>query len=310
MKKIKPRKEVKKQNKEIFGSILIILAAIISGVSIVVNKFFIVSIDPLVFTSLRLFFIGWIFMIISLFACKFKIKKFNKVSWAYLFIIGVIGGGLAFVFFFTGLKTTTAGSAAFIQKTLPIYATIIAFFFLNEKVTKKQLAAILFMLIGLYFIEYSKISPDAKIGDALVLCATVLWAIENSIAKKVMLNKESNWVVTFSRMFFGSLVILSFVILTGKMDLLFSLNSQQLSYIIVSSLLLLFYVLFWYMGLRYINLSKASSILLVAPIISLILGFMWLGEQVSNIQLLGSLLILIGAFVIIRIKSEKRLEEV
>src|SRR3989339_1583956 len=46
-----------------------------------------------------------------------------------------------------------------------------------------------------------------------------------------MLNKESNWVVTFSRMFFGSLFLFGIIILTGKINLILSLTSQQLIYI-------------------------------------------------------------------------------
>ncbi len=297
------------EKKELFGTLLIILTAIVSGVSIVVNKFFVVKIDPAIFTAVRLFFIGLVFLIISLFACNFKIKKFKKVSWWYLLIIGIIGGGIAFLLFFTGLRETTAGRAAFLHKTLPLYATILAFLFLKEKITKKQIIAMAAMIIGVYLIESTNVSFNVKIGDLLVLFATVLWAVENTIAKKVMLEKESNWVVTFSRMFFGSLLLFSIIILTKKVDMLFSLSYQQILYITVSALMLFFYVLFWYWGLKFVNLSKASTILLIAPVISLLLGFVWLKEQVFLLQLIGSAIILVGAYIIITIKDEKRIVE-
>ncbi|MDP2926046.1 MAG: DMT family transporter [Nanoarchaeota archaeon] len=295
---------------EIRGTLLVLLTAMISGVSIVVNKFFVVKIDPLIFTALRALFIGLIFLIISLYVSKInKQKKINRVSWKYLILIGIIGGGLAFWLFFTGLKITTAGRAAFLHKTLPIYAVILAVIFLKEKITKKQLIAMLIMLFGLILIELTNVSYDIRIGDLLVLGATFLWAIENTISKKVMLEKESNWVVTFSRMFFGSLVLFAIIFIIGKANLIFSLNSQQIIYIIISGALLFLYVLTWYWGLKYINLSKASTILLIAPVISLILGFLWLNEQVFILQIIGSILILIGAFVIARIKSERKIEE-
>lgn len=294
---------------EIRGTLLIILTAIISGISIVINKFFIVNIDPLIFTALRAFFIGIIFLLISLYFSKSnKPKKFNKVSWKYLILIGIIGGGLAFWLFFSGLQITTAGRAAFLQKTLPIYATIFAIIFLKEKITKKQLIAMLIMLFGLILIEFTNVSFDIRIGDLLVLGATVLWAVENTLSKKVMLNKESNWIVTFSRMFFGSLVLFSIIIILGKTSLFLSLNSQQITYIIISGALLFLYVLTWYWGLNYINLSKASTILLIAPVISLVLSIIYLNEKIFILQIIGSILILIGAFIIAKIKSEKRIQ--
>jgi len=203
-----------------------------------------------------------------------------------------------------------AGRAAFIHKTLPIYAGILAFIFLKEKITKKQLTAMGIMLLGLILMQLTKIGFEVRIGDLLVLTATFLWAVENTISKKAMMNKESNWVVTFSRMFFGSIVLFAIIFLTGKTNLLFSLTAEQLIYIAISGIFLFLYVFTWYWGLRYINLSKASTILLISPVISLILGIAFLGEQALIIPLIGSALILIGAYVMIGIKSERRVEEV
>ena len=299
------KKEISKN--EILGTLLILSTAIISGFSIIANKFFVVTIDPLLFTALRAFFIGIIFLGISLYVQKAtRQKKFKQTSWKSLLLIGIIGGGFAFWLFFAGLKMTLGGRAAFLHKTLPIYALILAFIFLKEKITKQQLIAMGIMLFGLVLMQIQNISAEIRAGDFLVLAATVLWAAENVISKKAMLNKESNWVVTFSRMFFGSLVLFSIIFLTGKTSLLLALTAQQLTYIAVSGFFLFMYVLTWYWGLKYINLSKASTILLLAPVISLFFGVLWLKEPVSAMQLTGSALILFGAYLIVLIKSEKR----
>jgi len=295
---------------EFFGTALVFLTAFISGLAIVINKFFVVKIDPLLFTAIRAFFIGLIFLGVSLFVSGFDVRRFKKVSWKPLLLIGIIGGGFAFWLFFAGLKMTMAGRAAFLHKTLPIYAGILAFVFLKEKITKKQLIAMGLMLLGLFLMQLDKIGTEIRIGDLLVLAATFLWAVENTISKKVMLEKESNWVVTFSRMFFGSLLLFSIIFLTGKAGMLLSLSLQQIIYIIISAAFLFLYVLTWYWGLRYINLSKASTILLLAPVISLILGAVWLNEQIFMLQLFGSALILAGAYIITRIKSERRIQEI
>jgi drug/metabolite transporter (DMT)-like permease len=297
------------EKKEFRGTLLAFLTALVSGFAIVINRFFVVKIDPLFFTAIRAFFIGLIFLLISLYSCKWNFKKFKKTSWKNLFLIGLIGGSIAFWLFFQGLKMTTSGRAAFLHKTLPLFATLLAFFFLKEKITKKQVLAMLIMILGVFLISINKISLDVRMGDFLVIAATILWATENTLAKKVMFERESNWVVTFSRMFFGSLILFSIIFITGKIGLLFSLTTQQLIYIIISTLILYLYVLFWYWGLRYINLSKASTILLISPFISLILGAIWLNEKVFFLQILGSVLIIIGAYIILKIKSERRIIE-
>lgn len=293
---------------EIRGTMLVFLTALISGISIVINKFFVVRVDPLVFTAIRALFIGLIFFIISLAISKKTGKKFKKVSWKYLLLIGIIGGSFAFWTFFSGLKLTTAGRAAILHKTLPIYATIFGVTFLKEKVSGKQLAALFLMLFGIILIELTRISFDIRLGDFLIIAATILWAIETTISKKVMLNKESNWVVTFSRMFFGSVILFAIIFLTGNTSMLLSLTKQQMIYIIISTIFLLLYVLTFYWGLKYINLSKASTILLLAPVISLVLGVLYLNEKVMLLQFIGTILILIGAVMIYNVKSIRRKE--
>lgn len=293
--------------KEIFGSVLVLLTAIVSGFSIIINKYFVATIDPLVFTAVRAFFIGIIFLIISFyFTKKTKGKKFKRASWGSLISIGIIGGGLAFWLFFVGLNMTSGGRAAFLHKTLPIYAAIFGFIFLKEKLSRKYLISIGVMLAGLILMELSSLSFEMRVGDFLVLGATILWAVENTISKRIMLDKESNWVVTFSRMFFGSIVLFAVIGLLDKTGLLFSLNSAQLIKIVVSGLLLFAYVLTWYWGLKYINLSKAATILLLAPVISLFLGTTWLGESIGVLQIVGSVLILSGAYFVLGEKSKKR----
>jgi len=294
---------------EIIGTLLAIFTAIISGFAIIANKIFIVNLDPIIFTSIRALLIGIIFFIISSFQCKFDYKKFKKVKWSYLISIGFIGGALAFLLFFSGLKLTTGGRAAFIHKTLPVFITILAVLFLKERVTNKQIYALVIMLLGLLILTSAQITTtslwsDPSLGDLLVLFATILWAIENVIAKHSMIKGESNFVVTFARMFIGSIFLLLSLPLLCKMDLLFTLTLEQTANIMISTVILLGYVLFWYWSIKYINVSKASTILLLAPVISLILGVVALNEPVPIDQLIGSILILIGAYFIVKIKSE------
>ncbi|MEE9323474.1 MAG: EamA family transporter, partial [Candidatus Aenigmarchaeota archaeon] len=86
-------------------------------------------------------------------------------------------------------------------------------------------------------------------------------------------------------------------------DLLLSLTMQQWGNIFVSTTILFGYVLFWYWSIKYINVSKAATLLLLAPVVSLVLGMWWLNEPIPAVQLLGSALILIGAYFVVGIKS-------
>ena len=295
-------------NKEIAGTILALLTALVSGIAIPVNKIFVVDIDPVVFTAVRALIIGVIFLVLSLLMNK---SKQSIVNWKYLLAIAIIGGSFAFLLFFSGLQLTTSGHAAFLHKTLPLYVAIFAFLILKEKITKRYLSAMFLMLFGTIAIYSVSISPaelwlNPQLGDLLIIGATILWAAENVIARKAMINGETNFIVSFARMFFGGLILFGVVLLTNKFGILLSLTTSQIINISISVVILFLYVLFYYWALKFINASKAAVLLLLAPVVSLIIGVTILNEPFPLLQLAGSVLILIGAYFIIGIKSEQR----
>lgn len=297
-------------SKEGVGTFLAIITAIISGFSIFANKFFIIGLDPTLFTALRAMIIGLVFLILSLSFNSFKTKENKKLRWTYLLVIGIIGGGLAFLMFFSGLKLTTASRAGFYHKTLPLYVLVFAFFFLKEKITKKQLIALGLMFVGTVIMILTTISPsqlwlNPQTGDLLVIGATILWAVENTIAKKAMIKGEHNFVVSFARMFFGAVFLFGVALATGKIGLILQLTSVQWFYILLSTTILFLYVLTYYASVKRINVSKASAILMLAPVITLILGITFLGEPAPVWQLIGSAIILIGGYLIAGVKSEQ-----
>jgi drug/metabolite transporter (DMT)-like permease len=294
--------------KETAGTILALLTALVSGFAIPINKMFVVDLDPLVFTAVRALIVGLVFLTLSGFRIKLKGGEFRKAKWKYLLAIGIIGGGLAFWLYFTGLSLTTAGRAAFLHKSLPVWATLFAVLFLKERVSRRQFYALVSMLVGVLILYLAKIGPSALwanpgLGDFLIIAATMLWALENVIARKAMLRGETHYIVSFARMFFGALILFGILLLLGRMEALLALKAQQLLNITISTAMLFAYVFCWYQSIRLINLSKAASILLLSPVITLLLGIAFLGEPLPSLQLLGSALILAGALVMVRVKS-------
>ncbi len=295
-------------NKEIAGTILALLTALVSGIAIPVNKIFVVGIDPTVFTAVRAIIVGVIFLALSLAMSKGKARP---VSWKYIAAIAVVGGSFAFLLFFSGLKLTTSGHGAFLHKTLPLYVAVFAFIFLKEKISKKYLSAMILMFLGTVAIYMTSINPselwmNPQLGDLMIIGATILWAAENVIARKAMIKGETNFIVSFGRMFFGGLILMGVVLLTGKVSVLLSLTTVQIMNIGISVFMLFLYVLFYYWALRYINVSKAAVLLLLAPVVTLVLGITFLGEPAPMMQLAGSAIILIGAYLVVNLKSEQR----
>jgi drug/metabolite transporter (DMT)-like permease len=291
------------------GAILALAAAGLSGVAIPANKVFLVGLDPVIFTAARALLIGAVFLLLSSYRSGFRYRGFKKVPWSWLVGIGIIGGGLAFLLYFTGLSLTTSGRAAFLHKTLPVYVAVFAYVFLKERIGRNQGIGMLVMLAGTFAVVGSQIDPgllwaDPSMGDLLVLLGTMLWGVESTLARKAFLKGESQLVVSFGRMLIGGAFLTALAGLFGQSQQLLLLTQQQWLNLLMSTGLLLGYVLCWYWSVRLINVSKASALLLLAPVVSTALGVLWLGEPLPLLQAAGSIIVLAGSVFVLKSRSE------
>lgn len=279
------------------GLLLVLLTAFISGFSIFVNKFAVAGPNPFVFTTVKNLVVA-VFLISLIFLLKEfdNLKKLTKRQWLQLAAVGLIGGSIPFLLFFYALKLTTAINAGFIHKTIFVWVAVAAFFFLKEKLSKGFLVGAALLLIGNYLI-FSSISSFG-FSDLLILVATLFWAGENVLSKYVLRDLYGRQ-VAFGRMFFGSLFMLIFLALTNQLQLIAEFSIAQLLWISLTAAFLFLYVFTWYSGLKYIDVHKAASLLLLGQPVTAILSFIFLGQAISLNQALGLFLIVAGAVVVI-----------
>ena len=110
------------------GIYLALITALISGISIFVNKFAVGAIQPpLVFTATKNVGVGLLIVGIILATRKWRlIRNLNRREIIYLILIGIIGGSIPFYLYFTGLSQIPAINAALIHKTLVVWVAFLA----------------------------------------------------------------------------------------------------------------------------------------------------------------------------------------
>ena len=277
--------------------LLVLGTALVSGVSIFINKFAVAESNPFVFTFLKnLIVAAFLLSLIFLLKEFNNLKTLTKKQWLQLAAIGLVGGSIPFLLYFYALKLTPAINAGFIHKTLFIWVSVMAFFFLKEKLSKGFLFGAALLLFGNYLL-FSQISSFG-FPDLLILVATLLWASEYVLSKYVL--KDLNGTqVAFGRMFFGSFFMLLFLLGTNQLQLIAEISIAQVQWIMLTAALLFLYVLTFYSGLKYIDVSKAAAILLLGQPITALLSFIFLGQAISLQQAIGLLLIVLGTVLVI-----------
>jgi len=275
------------------GLALVFTTAIISGVSVFVNGYSVKMINPSAFAFAKNGLVALALLAIIVGATKLKeISKLNLRQWGKLALIGLIGGSIPFLLFFNGLAMTGSAAGSFIHKSMFLFVAIAAVIFLKEKLNPKLLLAAVVLLFGnLLILQADMVNPG--IGQLLVLGATVMWAVENILSKKMLKDLSGN-TVAFGRMFFGSIFLLAFLGFTNQLGPVTAMTSQQWLWTAIPAVLLLGFVLTWYNGLKHVSVSLATVILLIGSPITTLLNFAVLQKPVSGIEWAGASLLIAG----------------
>jgi len=285
-----------KQNNLAKGVFFALITSVVSGIAIFYSKFSITKIDPLVLTTSRNLYVGVAFLLLIIFTNKIsELQKINRKNLFQLILIGLIGGGIPFYLFFSGLQLIGAQTGNLIHKTLFIWVTLLGMIFLKEKLNPIYLISYILVFVGTFFFAPFKFIFGR--GEMFVLSATLLWAVENIIAKKVLKNISSNLVGLF-RMGIGSMILLGLTVLNGKQNLLLSLNQTQLTAIVIGATILCFYVFFWYRALKYAPAGLVTLLLTFSVVVGNFLNGGFAGVKLTQKDLLLTLFIGVGSLIV------------
>jgi len=289
------------------GIYLSLLTAVISGISIFVNKFAVDAIKPaLYFTSVKNVAVAVLIVAIVLATGEWrKISKLTGKELGYLVLIGLIGGSLPFYLYFTGLSQTSAVNAAIIHKTLVFWVMLMAIPFLKEKVSKWQILGVLMLFAGNIIVGGFKGFKFSQ-GELMLLIATVLWAVENIIAKKVLTSVSPN-IVTAFRMGLGSIVLMSATIITVPQVLQKSLtlSGEQFFFMGLTVLFLLAYTTSWYRALKHAPAVVVTSVLVSSTLVTNMLSAIFVTHSWNAVLTVQAVLIVAGLVLFSRNASAK-----
>lgn len=291
------------------GIYLALLAALISGLANFFNKFGLAALgqNAYQYTTLKNIIPAIIlsFFILTPFLWP-KIKNLNSSQWFKLFLIGLIGGSIPFLLFFKGLSLTSAVSASFIHKTLFIWVAILAWPLLKEKLSKIQILALGLLLGGNLILGGFKYFTWSY-AHSLILTATILWAVENVVAK-ITLKDIDFMVVAWGRMFFGSLILVGFLAWTNNTSGLLAIDFSQFLWLALVGLLLTGYVITWYSALQKLPLTIISSFLVLASPITTMLNNLFVSHTLPNKDILGLATVVLALIILWQFKPKKEYE--
>jgi len=220
------------------------------------------------------------------------------LRWLGLAYVGLVGGGVAFVLFFDGLARTTATPAAFVRDSLVIWVAVLGVPFLHERVSGWNAAAIGLLVGGEIALSRGIGHLDLGAGNLLVLAATLLWAVEVVVARRLLADLAPA-TLALVRMGVGSAALCGYLAVTGALGALLSLGAGQVGWVLLTGLLLAGYVGTWTTALSRARAVDVTSVLVASVVVTALLQAA-AGTQPLVGELAGLALVAAGTAVALR----------
>ncbi len=181
--------------------------------------------------------------------------------------VAAFGGGAAFVLFFEGLSAASSTDAAFLHKTLVIWAAVIAVVVLKERVGVVQVGAIALLIAGHVVLASGVGSLRLGSGELMILAATLLWSGE-VVAVRWLLGSIQPATLAGIRVGGGAVLLVGWLVVSGDVGRLIELGASQLGWLLLTGALLTCFVSCWYRALAQATVVDVTAVLVLGAVIT------------------------------------------
>jgi len=217
-------------------------------------------------------------------------QALNWRQWSAVLGIAWGGSALGTVCFTEAIRTGNPTTAVLLQKTQPIFATLLARVILREHLGRRFWVYLLLALCGAYLVSFGKIWPFGYVaqggGAMLAISAAALWG-GSTVLGRLVLEKLSFATLTALRIIIAAPLLLAINWAAVRSPSLPSDSRQVLSLLLLALVPGLLALLIYYRGLRHTRASLAALAELSFPATATLLNWLVLGAGVSPLQVAG-----------------------
>jgi drug/metabolite transporter (DMT)-like permease len=222
--------------------------------------------------------------------------------------------GVGYVLQFIGLETSTTTDSAFITSTAAIWTPLFARFVIKEVITFQTMVALCIALTGLILLTKPYEIHGIVIGDVLTLISAISFGlyiawIDRALPRTAAYygnNRDAGIVISSNQLLIGTITIgLSLLLIeTPRIDV----TNNVVFAVLYNGILAT--ALTTYLQNRYqqtVSATVAALIFMLEPVVAAIVGFFFVGEQLTTVELFGALLIIVGV-IVAQIKLPSRMK--
>ncbi|EMT6574327.1 MULTISPECIES: EamA family transporter [Providencia] len=225
------------------------------------------------------------------------------IWWLRVVVLGVLNFSLFWWLLFIAAYRLPGGVAATVGAVQPLIVLFLSRWLLNNRLSAVSIMA---SIAGVFGVAILLLTPNAAL-DPLGIIAGLAGAF--SMAAGTVLSRR--WQPPVSALTFtswqltaGGLVLLPFaIIFEPALPTLSSLNLIGLGYLTLIGGALTYAL--WFRGLAILGPSSVASLGFLSPVSAVVLGWFYLNQQLSTLQFIGMVVILLSVWASQRAETRK-----
>lgn len=269
-----------------------------SSKAVMVKMAYQYHIDTVSMLLLRMLFAFPFYLVIALVKKPEQQATSKDIMW--LFFLGFIGYYLSSYFDFLGLQYIKAGLERLILFIYPTMVLLISYLFLKKKITKAQAIGVAVTYLGVVVIFSSELSINHE--DGLILGSVLIFLSALTYASYLV---GSGWIIprfgprlfTSYAMMISCLAVVLHYLIQGNFtffELPYQVYWIGLAMAIFATVIPSYLISYAIRNLGANNFSIFGSL---GPVSTILLAYIFLGEVLTWMQIVGGLVILAGIFL-------------
>ncbi len=211
-----------------------------------------------------------------------------------LLMVGVPFTALPFLLLSWGSLHITAGLVAVLNATAPMFAALIAHFWLKDRLGAWRAAGLVIGFFGVAMLMWGNVSfksTEGLLAVAAVLVTSMFWSVGATYTRRRLAGVDA-LVTTAASLAFASLSLVPLAWATWPVQPIGARAWAEMAFLGVASSAI--GMLMYFRLLRRIGPVKAMSVTFLSPLVALVSGSLYLGEAITLQMLAGAAVVLLG----------------
>lgn len=288
----------------LFGIVCLIFGNTFLAISLGLNA----GASPLFFASARFILAGVSMLIFLVLSRKVTLAQIKAVLIRSA-ILSIFMTSGTFGFMFLAQTRVSSGFMARLDAAGPIVTAILVAIVLKKRISKSHIFAFLLGTGGIFLIATPGVTGE-PLYLAFAFLSVIFYAIANAIYPKLFPKRENPVVISALQAILGGLLLMIFAFFVEEISLPKE-SYGPLIYLTVAGSIVGHTVIL--ILLRDAGPVFASAWLYVAPVIATFSGALVLGERITVVEIVGTLIALVGVFILFKtenLNSKKEIESV